>query len=329
MSIKLKALVVDKGRSSGDLLRDSLVALTDRVSSVRRVNSLPDARRALENDNPNAIFIDPVSFGLDQGTQFIFDIRSAYPNIPFVLYFDFDVIQSKKEEFYAGERKRFKHYYKLNKATPASVFRDELVAAVKESQGDLGYYVKASEIRELQSELQKIEDASSGEEAAVPIKLLTEMRDQINSLNERLKPSPSKAKEGSVFLSYRFVENDYVEGLRTLLERDGFTVVTGEDAGGYISRSVLERIGASEFFLCLMTRDEEKSDGTFTTSPWLLEEKGAALALNKKIILMVEDGISANDIGGLQGDWQRIHFTAKGFTKAALRAINQLKGYVG
>jgi hypothetical protein len=329
MSRELKALIIDKGRSSGDLLRDSLAALNNRVSAVERVNSLPDARRALEVNTPNAIFIDPVGFGLKEGSQFVFNIRKDYPNIPFVLYFDFDAIQPKRENFYAGERKRFKHYYKLNKATPASMFRDELVAVVKECQGYLAYYVKASELRQLQTELNKIEAASSGAAVSVPASLLTDIRDQMNSLNERLKPSPSKVKENTVFLSYRFVENDYVEGLRTLLEKEGFSVVTGEDATDYISRSILERIGTCEFFLCLMTRDKEKADGTYTTSPWLLEEKGAALALNKKIVLMVEDGISEKDVGGLQADWQRIHFSPKGFTKAALRAIDQLKRYVG
>jgi hypothetical protein len=42
---------------------------------------------------------------------------------------------------------------------------------------------------------------------------------------------------------------------------------------------------------------------------------------------MVEEGVT--DIGGLQGDWQRIHFGAKGFLKAALDAIEHLKSYVG
>jgi len=76
-----------------------------------------------------------------------------------------------------------------------------------------------------------------------------------------------------------------------------------------------------------MTRDKEKVDGTFTASPWLLEEKGAALALGKPIVLMVEEGVS--DIGGLQGDWQRIYFGSKGFLSAALEAVEQLKSYVG
>jgi hypothetical protein len=325
--VKLKVLVVDNGRSSGDLLRDSLVALKESVLSVQRANSLPAAVNLLSLDSFNTIFIDPLSLGLDDAAGFIFETREKYPAIVFVLYVDFSTVQSKKREFYAGARQRFKHYYTLDKATPATIFKDEVVAVVGSCRDYLRYSLKAHEIQELQIELQRIEEESSSGTAAVPLALLTEMRDQISLLKDRLAPAVSKVQEGTVFLSYRFVEDDYVEGLKTLLDKEGFKVITGENASGYISRSILERIELSEFFLCLMTRDKEKTDGSFTTSSWLLEEKGAALAMNKKIVLMVEEGVT--DIGGLQGDWQRIHFTAKGFTRAALRAIDQLKTYVG
>lgn len=76
-----------------------------------------------------------------------------------------------------------------------------------------------------------------------------------------------------------------------------------------------------------MTRDKEKSDGTYTTSPWLLEEKGAALAFGKYLVMLVEEGVT--DLGGLQGDWQMHHFGAKGFTAAALKAVRQLRSASG
>ena len=76
-----------------------------------------------------------------------------------------------------------------------------------------------------------------------------------------------------------------------------------------------------------MTRDEAKADGSYTTSPWLLEETGAAVALGKPLVLMVQQGVTG--IGGLPGDWQRIHFTDKDFLDAALDAIEQLESYLG
>ena len=325
--VKLKVLIIDNSDSSGNLLLDSLAALRGEVLSVRHAPSLSEAEQALSSGETfNTIFVDPVTLGLGVASKFIFKMRKERPSIVFVLYFDFNAVPAKGT-FYAGERVRFKHYHTLNKAIPAAMFRNELLTVVAKNQDYLRRFMKAHELQELQAEIQRIEGESASGTAAVPLALLTEMRDQIGALKARLMPPPPSAREGTVFLSHRFAESEYVEGLKTLLCRDGFEVVTGENASGYISRSILERIGATEFFLCLMTRHKEKTDGTFTTSPWLLEEKGAAIAMNKKIVLMVEEGVS--DIGGLQGDWQRIHFTARGFTMAALRAIEQLKTYIG
>ena len=67
--------------------------------------------------------------------------------------------------------------------------------------------------------------------------------------------------------------------------------------------------------------------GRSPRAPWLLEEKGAALALGKPLVLMIEEGVS--DFGGLQGDWQRLHFAPKGFLSAALEAVKQLESYTG
>jgi len=134
-------------------------------------------------------------------------------------------------------------------------------------------------------------------------------------------------RANTVFLSCRFADVQYIDGLKALLSDAGFEVVTGDDASGYISQAILERIRDAEFFISLMTRDEQKADGTFTTSPWLLEEKGAALAFGKYLVILIEEGVT--DFGGLQGDWQRYHFGAKGFTAAALKAVKQLKSALG
>jgi hypothetical protein len=103
--------------------------------------------------------------------------------------------------------------------------------------------------------------------------------------------------------------------------------VKGDRAQSFVSQAVLERIRDAEYFVCLMTRKYRLSDGGFGTSPWLLEEKGAALAFGKPIVLLVEEGVT--DIGGMQGDWQRIHFTPKEFLSAALQAVEQLTSYSG
>ncbi|HEV8595762.1 MAG TPA: hypothetical protein VGR51_09560, partial [Thermoplasmata archaeon] len=42
-------------------------------------------------------------------------------------------------------------------------------------------------------------------------------------------------------------------------------------------------------------------------SPWLIDEKAFAVAKNKRLILLKEDGV--NSIGGLQGDYEYIEFS--------------------
>ena len=48
---------------------------------------------------------------------------------------------------------------------------------------------------------------------------------------------------------------------------------------------------------------KQQADGTFTTSTWLHQALGAAIAYNKPLVLLVEEGVT--DFRGLQGDWQR------------------------
>jgi response regulator RpfG family c-di-GMP phosphodiesterase len=325
--VPLKVLVVDPSDSSAEILAQTMKGMSEVVLSAERTRSLSEAQNALADSDINAIYIDPLSLGLDAASGFIFDIRERLPSTVFVLYLDFARMERIRAEFYRGERRRFAHYFKLDKLTPIAIFPDELKATIRQCQNDLSFGLTKERITKLQDELASIQANTSAETVSVPMKVLRDIQEQLESLKARQQERPPGVKPKTVFLSYRFAESEYVDGLRTLLEREGFEITTGQDANTFISQAILERIRLCEFFVCLMTRADEKKDRTFTTSPWLLEEKGAALAMGKRIVLMVEDGV--NDIGGLQGDWQRIHFTAKSFTSAAIRAVDQLKSYSG
>jgi len=298
--------------------------MPDNVQSVLNVFSIPEAVSTLPNIKVNSIFIDPLSLGLEEASQFIFDVRELYPNIVFALYVDFNV--SKTKDFYSGERYRFTHYYKLDKNTPETIFADEVGFLVQQCQNHLLYKLTAKTLDKLDDKLIHYKATTSPEDTiSVSVDLLKDIQNQLNIIKQQ-QANESDVKNNSVFLSYRFAETEYIEGLQALLKREGFTIVTGLDTNTYISKGVLSRIKACHLFLCVMTRADQKTDGTYTTSPWLLEEKGAALAMDKNIVLMVEDGVT--DFGGLQGDWQRIHFTAKSFTTAAIKAVDQLKTYI-
>jgi len=139
----------------------------------------------------------------------------------------------------------------------------------------------------------------------------------------RLRSVPPK----SVFVSYRFGDAELVDGLLRLLDWAGFEVITGNSANTSISQAILDSIERCALYVCILTRHEQKTDGSWTTSPWLHQELGAALGFKKQhYVLMVEEGVT--DIGGIQGDWQGINFTDKTFFRAALDAVEQLQSYL-
>ncbi len=328
--VPLKVLIIDPDDSSAGRLYKALKTVEYEILSVKRTNSLSEAVKILADSEVNSIYIDPLLLDLESASRFIFNIRKKSGHEVFVLYLDYLRMEQAGLEFYSGERKRFEHYHKLDKGTPVANFIDKVKSIVMLCQVDLSRSLSREKIQNLQSELVSLHAGVSADTVTVSTNVLKDIQRQLESLKESLKtPKPeeiSVVKAKSVFLSYRFAESEYVKGLTQLLEREGFSITTGQEANTYISQAILERIRSCEFFMCVMTRGDEKKDLTFSTSSWLLEEKGAAIAMGKKIVLMVEEGIS--DIGGLQGDWQRNYFNSKSFTSAAIQAVDQLKSYL-
>jgi hypothetical protein len=320
--VPLKALIVDADEAAARTLADALGA-EPSVLTVESASSLAEeGDRPLEASQVNTIFIDPLSLGLDAASDFILRVRETFPEIVFVLYVDKADVEEHRSKFYRGERRRFAHYYSLDKRTPVAAFPQELRAILASCQAYLRARVSASSLARLREEAERLGKAGSKEERG----LLKEVGEILTQLTPE-QGEKERTQPNTVFVSHRFAEEEYVTGLCKLLRQNGFEPVTGKSANTYVSKAVLDRIKESEFFLCLMTRDQEKHDGTFTTSAWLLEEKGAALAFGKALVLMVEEGVT--DFGGLQGDWQRIPFGPKGFLNAAFEAVDQLKSYAG
>lgn len=319
--IPLKVLICDGDPSASTSLQR---ALDDEpaVLTVKQVDSTNEAQRQVRVSEFNTIFIDPLTLGIEAASSFIFDIRKSQPEIVFVLYVDRARAERQRASFYGGERQRFSHYYTLDKQTPVSAFVDEVLAMIRLCQSYLSWGMTEASLERLRSEAAKATNRASLESRA-----LLHAVDESLLRFTRSPPERGPTLTRTVFLSHRFAEEEYVKGLTRLLYESGFEAVTGKSSNTFVGRSVIDRIREASFFLCLMTRADAKTDGTFTTSPWLLEEKGVALAFSKPLVLMVEEGVS--DFGGLQGDWQRIHFGAKGFLTAALEAVAQLKSYVG
>lgn len=150
----------------------------------------------------------------------------------------------------------------------------------------------------------------------------------IEEAKEKLPKSPPlKPHPKSVFLAYSYLEKDAVlaEMFKELLKDKGFQVIDGKaDKLGSISKNIMDKIRGIKTFIVIMTKRDKKLNEKYTTSSWLLDEKGAALALDKRVVMMVEEEVDERDIGGLQGDEQRFDFNRNNFDRVAGSVIRIL-----
>ena len=154
------------------------------------------------------------------------------------------------------------------------------------------------------------------------VKNTMELNDSKGLNNGTTLTGVKKVKTLFLGYSYRQVDDEFVSGFKELLSDKGFEVIDGKADGlGSISQAIIEKISLADITVIVMTKRDKKENGKFTTSAWLLEEKGAALALKKKVGMFVEEEIDEADIGGMQGDNQRFNFTRNNFLKIAMNFL--------
>lgn len=118
---------------------------------------------------------------------------------------------------------------------------------------------------------------------------------------------------------FRFIKED-------LLEPKGFKVFKGNAEGLEDFRlSILNKIHNSRFFLCLLTKRVRLESGTFASSVWLYQEIGAAVALDKKPLVLVEEGIDAHFAGELQKNYEYIEFSRSNYSRVFQNIPTRLK----
>ena len=84
-AIPLRILVVDQDSPSTRLLLGAIES-AEIVAHVVPVHDLDEARGRLRADDINTVFIDPLSFGIEESSTYILEIREALPEIVFVLF---------------------------------------------------------------------------------------------------------------------------------------------------------------------------------------------------------------------------------------------------
>jgi molecular chaperone HtpG len=117
-------------------------------------------------------------------------------------------------------------------------------------------------------------------------------------------------RPNTVFLAYGYDEptKRLVKPFVGMLEKRGIAVIDGMvDRVGSLSSQILDRIRTSSLFVgVLTTRDRLASDGSPTTSTWVLEEKGAARGSGVPVLLIMDRSISTDSYANIEGDSVRL-----------------------
>jgi len=122
-----------------------------------------------------------------------------------------------------------------------------------------------------------------------------------------------------VFLAHQFrpEDADLEHSIRGALELSGYSVVDGKVEGlEQFRHTILAKIKKSRFFLCLLTHRSKLEKGGYVSSVWLYQEVGAAIAMGKSPLLLVEGGMDSHYAGELQKTYEYIPFTRERFSEA-------------
>jgi hypothetical protein len=188
--IPLKVLLVDPDAPAREALSRALKGLPI-VIAVDQAQSLKRAAESVEQKEINTIYIDPFALGLESSGDFILGMRRSHPGVVFVLYYDLEAQGSVEDRTFGGERERFRHYFKLDKRTPGPRFVQEVQATVRACQGDLALGLTQEKIISLRRELTSIQAGASEDTAAVPLRILKEIQEQLSARERETKVAAS------------------------------------------------------------------------------------------------------------------------------------------
>jgi len=125
----LNILICDSDISAADTLRNKISTI-EKNSSVIVVSTIHSAKSSLSKESIDIIIIDPLSVGINLSTEFIFQVRSDYPKIVFLLYMDLSEAEANRSQLYRGKRHRLTHYFNLDKRTPIGSFTQEVLSTI-------------------------------------------------------------------------------------------------------------------------------------------------------------------------------------------------------
>jgi len=135
------------------------------------------------------------------------------------------------------------------------------------------------------------------------------------------------------FIGHSFNDKDteIVKIIKEHVESFNIECETGEKPQyGYVSEKIKKRIINNNIFVGIFTCDKKIllengqsiKEYFYTTSNWIIQESGFAIAENKKLIFLVEKGIY--NFPGLQGDQEYISFNRDRLEKAFTKINNMI-----
>ncbi|MBM4056153.1 MAG: hypothetical protein FJ264_16090 [Planctomycetes bacterium] len=127
----------------------------------------------------------------------------------------------------------------------------------------------------------------------------------------------------NVFVSFHF-SDDFdspdrllVNRMEGLLRSHGLVAVNGEAlGGGPLTDKIKGLIEKSDALIALMTRREQKDDGSWNTHQWVQDEYGHARSKNMRTIALIEKGVST---GGMYQHNEYISYNPDDCLAAFLR----------
>ena len=136
----------------------------------------------------------------------------------------------------------------------------------------------------------------------------------------------------TAFVAHSFLPNDraVVDNLIKTIRTAGFSPISGErPEARAVSEKIKRRIHRASVFIAILTRRHAVTDShTWTTSPWIIEEKGYSLGQNpaRPIVLLIEHGIPIpGETGGLEGDLEYFVFDRSHIDLAQRKLRNVLR----
>jgi hypothetical protein len=133
----------------------------------------------------------------------------------------------------------------------------------------------------------------------------------------------------AAFVARQFQDDDlplfaYLQ--ESVLRPIGIKAIDGRMDGIEAFRGeILRKIRTARFFICILTHRKQLVEGGFASSVWLYQETGAAVALGKKPLVLVENGMDEHYAGELQKNYQCILFSRESYEPAFDEAGQRVK----